>query len=72
MKHFIETNVEFKNAVDVEAIYKVLGRKVEASLFGADVVVTAPKGKNLTVMVVGNGALLRDACFALDVAGMLD
>ena len=72
MIHRIETNVPFKSAESIEQVYNVLRRKLEQNVLVAFVTVCAPTGSKLVVQIDGNGALLRDAAFALDVAGMLD
>jgi hypothetical protein len=68
MEHRIETNVEGK---DIENVRLVLRRKMDASDL-IKVTVFWPTGSNVTLIVKGNGAFLRDVAFALDVAGMLD
>ena len=71
MKHRIETNVPARNVTDIERVRAVVLRKVEDDQMG-NVYVCSPTGSNIVVEITGNGALLRDAAFALDVAGMLD
>lgn len=72
MIHRIETNVPFKSATDIENVYNVLRRKVEQDVLVTFIKVCTPTGSNLVVQIEGNGAMLRDAAFALDCEGMLD
>lgn len=71
MQHCIETNVTAGTQIGTEDVRRVLTRKVDEKDM-ALIDVSWNKNFNVVVTIRGNGALLRDACFALDVAGMLD
>ena len=73
MNHRIETNVIFQSAADIEKVRKTLLHKIEEKELGSNVFMTfLPVGSPIAVEINGNGALLRDVAFSLDVAGMLD
>lgn len=65
MDHRIETNVE---QLAADKVATCLRRRAPDLKF----TISTPTGSNTVVTIHGNGAALRDAAFALDVAGYLD
>ncbi|MCC5957685.1 MAG: hypothetical protein JJU07_16415 [Natronohydrobacter sp.] len=71
MTHTMQTSVPMIERVNVAT---VLERRAPDLVAGADYTVTTfdHGDEFVRVLVHGNGAMLRDLAFALDVAGMLD
>jgi hypothetical protein len=72
MKHRIETNVVFNSSRDADFVRITILRKIEDDQAPNIALPFVEVGSVVVVEVEGNGALLRTASFALDVAGMLD